>query len=154
MNIRKVALSTLLALCFLGGTAYGAWLGPDNYEECVLEKMKGQPKNMKGIAMVACEKKFPYEKEIFINEEVNINWLSADEGEFKMRVDENFSKYNITRSMHEFSKKTCENIQKSDFTLTKIFVFPKSTSSSRPVSIKNSSEYKCSRLTRLWGMMK
>src|SRR3989344_2744502 len=38
------------------------WFGPDNYDECILEKMKDQPRNMMPYARDACEKKFPYEK--------------------------------------------------------------------------------------------
>lgn len=42
--------------------ARAGWFGPDNYEDCILEKMKDQPRNMMPYAEDACEKKFPYEK--------------------------------------------------------------------------------------------
>lgn len=49
----------LLLLLFCSTSAQSGWLGPDNYEECVLEKMKGQDRSMRSTAQKACRKKFP-----------------------------------------------------------------------------------------------
>lgn len=51
-----------VASVFLAPTALAGMFGPDNYEECVLEKMKGQEKHMLPTARGACTKKFPPEE--------------------------------------------------------------------------------------------
>lgn len=39
--------------------AYAGWFGPSNYEECVLNKMKGQKADIEDTARDACRIKFP-----------------------------------------------------------------------------------------------
>jgi hypothetical protein len=48
-----------LGLILIPTSSQAAWFGPDNYEECVLEKMKGQNKAMIQTARKACERQFP-----------------------------------------------------------------------------------------------
>lgn len=49
------------AILFLASASVSAgWFGPDNYDDCVLEKMKGQETKAAIIhARKACRKKFP-----------------------------------------------------------------------------------------------
>jgi hypothetical protein len=35
------------------------WFGPGNFQECMLEKMKGQPPNMSTFVYKACNEQFP-----------------------------------------------------------------------------------------------
>ena len=44
--------------------AAAGFFGADNYEECMLDKMKGQERHMKSLAKKACEIKFPKEEDI------------------------------------------------------------------------------------------
>ncbi len=61
MDIR-VALGILVGV--IPTLALGGWFGPGNYEGCVLEKMKGHESRMMSYAREACEKEFPYEKDL------------------------------------------------------------------------------------------
>jgi hypothetical protein len=60
-----VRILYLIIVILSTNTAYAGWFGPDNYEDCILEKMRGQHKNMIHTARIACEKSFPYEKIIY-----------------------------------------------------------------------------------------
>jgi hypothetical protein len=59
--MRRVAL-TILGFA-LAGTAGAGWFGPSNYDECILEHLKGVSSDM-GARMVAasCAKQFPPKK--------------------------------------------------------------------------------------------
>ena len=46
-------------LSYLNGSATAGWFGPSDYNECVLDEMKGQPAYMKSYAKNACRNKFP-----------------------------------------------------------------------------------------------
>ncbi len=49
-----------LGLALASGGAVAGWFGPDNYEECVLENMKGVTSNTAAAAIAkACDAKFP-----------------------------------------------------------------------------------------------
>lgn len=49
---------------FCPTVSLAGWFGPSDYEECILESMKGVSSNAAAIAIaVACKKKFPPQKE-------------------------------------------------------------------------------------------
>ncbi len=50
--------------------------GPRNYEECVLEKMKGQNSNMRSFAVDACLKSFPKE-ELIDDSKIKAVWCDS-----------------------------------------------------------------------------
>lgn len=58
--MRNKLLYIVLLLSF-PSISYAGWFGPDNYEECMLERMKGQLKNMVSIAGKSCRNDFPEE---------------------------------------------------------------------------------------------
>ena len=95
----------------------GGWFGPDNYEECVLEKMESQNRDMKRVVEKACEKKFPYEKKL-INYDENIDVsFNGEQGLIYILVRNN-GNYELTRFRGNFSLKSCrESKRDSDFTL-------------------------------------
>lgn len=49
---------------------------PANFEDCVLEKMKGQDISMRSFAVKACRKIFPYEADEFMN---IVPWTTINE---------------------------------------------------------------------------
>jgi hypothetical protein len=53
---------SFLVLCFLTTNAFAALFGPSNYDECILDKMKGQSSSLLTQAKNACEISFPIEK--------------------------------------------------------------------------------------------
>jgi hypothetical protein len=66
-NFLKKGLLVLLFVC-LTNWAEAGWFGPNNYEDCVLENMKGVTSNVAAVAIEnACLKKFPLEKDQRLN---------------------------------------------------------------------------------------
>ena len=53
-----------LMILFFPFTSQARFFGPSNFEECVVDKMKGQDIRMRGMVEDACEIKFPFEKDI------------------------------------------------------------------------------------------
>ena len=58
MNLKKSFLTITSTLCFLNSANAQLW-GPKNYEECVLDKMKGQHQSLLNTARDACKIAFP-----------------------------------------------------------------------------------------------
>ena len=50
---------SLACLGYAETSANAGWFDPNDYDECVLEKMKGQPVQMVDIAVEYCALKFP-----------------------------------------------------------------------------------------------
>jgi hypothetical protein len=61
-QILAITFCSLACLGYPNRSANAGWFGPSNYEECVLEKMKGQSRYMFNAAMRACDDKFPCPK--------------------------------------------------------------------------------------------
>jgi hypothetical protein len=58
--------------------AYAGWFGPANYDECVLDTMKGQREYMMSSAESACRTRFPYTQK-------ELDYLSAIEEQRKIQ---------------------------------------------------------------------
>lgn len=134
--------------------ASASFFGPKNYEECVLENMKGQVKTMISTARKACEKRFPYEKALpFYKDDIEISWYS-DSDSLNLSIKENYGDYYITRYRSHFSKKVCNEVKAlADYTLSKTFTFNRGINSSS-TAVKNANEYKCMRTEKIWGEIK
>jgi len=60
--MKRLILILLIALFPCNGVA--GWLGPSNYDECILQNMKGVTSERAATAIVgACRRKFPEVKE-------------------------------------------------------------------------------------------
>lgn len=108
------------------------WFGPDNYEDCVLEKMKDQPRNMMSYAQDACEKKFPYEKALvpydnfsflggnsgnYASSNLEISRCDTSSSSISICISKNETDYRITRAIMAFSTKKCELVELEDLEL-------------------------------------
>lgn len=60
---------TLSIAFFYTTTAQAGWFGPSNYQECVLDKMKGQPMYLLQTAEDACMKSFPRSSECYVEKD-------------------------------------------------------------------------------------
>src|SRR3989344_9259022 len=61
MNLRKIALTSFLVLAAPLPTMAG-WFGPSNYDECILESMKGVTSDKAALLIArSCRQKFPNE---------------------------------------------------------------------------------------------
>ena len=52
-------LSFLCGLIFISSSATAGWFGPDDFNECLFEKMKGQSELMLPLAADYCTREFP-----------------------------------------------------------------------------------------------
>lgn len=70
----------ILGLTLASGSAVAGLFGPNNYEECVLDNMKGVTSNVAAIAIArACRAKFPAPPPpLPTNEEIKECWDSYD----------------------------------------------------------------------------
>ena len=57
-QILVVTLCSFACLGYSSTSANGGWFGPSNYNECMVDKMKGQPWNMGQIVATACALQF------------------------------------------------------------------------------------------------
>jgi hypothetical protein len=58
-QILAIAFSALGLFSYPYRVAHAGWFGPSNYDECLIDKMKGQTIYMLGVAQGACLKLFP-----------------------------------------------------------------------------------------------
>ena len=79
MKVRDFVLTTFLLAT---GTSYAGVFGASNYEECVLDKMKGQDRSMIYTARAACAKAFPQE-ELIDKGLVDGEWCKSNGNEQK-----------------------------------------------------------------------
>ncbi|MBD3653613.1 hypothetical protein [Kangiella sp.] len=116
----KFNLTILLLVTLM---LYGC--GYENYEECVLSEMKGQNSSMQSTAEKVCERKFPYEKELFsfIDGSYDFTWSKNYFGGITIEVKNNETEYQITRAIMKFSEKTCDKSQHKDFDTEVLFEF-------------------------------
>ena len=151
MTVKTSKHILFLLFYIISSQSIAGWFGPDNYEECVLEKMKGQNVLMIVIVRAACEKMFPYEKKLQnYKKNIEIGWLS-EWPRISLSIKKNYGNYTITRYEASFSTKSCDETENdSDYTLTKSFVF---SDNKKPASISldNDVKYQCMRTNTIWG---
>lgn len=141
--------------------AMAGWFGPDNYEECVVEKMKGQERTMRGMVQDACEAKFPRPTSIAEfaswgdDRDIKIDWQGQS-----VRVARNDTPYAITEIALRFSRKECSKTkmvssyrEDSDFN-SPIFTFKVKGAIGMPEKGFNSSAYKCAEIINVVGVSK
>lgn len=116
--------------------------GPDNYDECVLEKMKGQDKSLTFHAQNACEKKFPSPKEVYgYASELEYDWWS-DNSKLYIKIKKNKGVYNVLRMSLRFTAMSCDGKNAgTGNTFSSYFEIKKDGSGE--VAAKNANQYKC-----------
>ena len=142
----------LIAITVTPVLAEAGWFGPDNYEECVLDKMKGQDRGMLPTAEKACEKQFPFEKKLFRYQgNIDIDWTS-DESWMYLDIKRNSGGYRVTRYMVTFTSNACDNVtSEADYTLTKTFYFDSGETTSA-IEVDSTDSYRCMQTTAIWGI--
>lgn len=140
--------------------AIAGWFGPDNYEECMLDKMKGQDRSMRGIANNACLSMFPRPMQITVfagfGDDKEIKLLLDGSN---IRIIRNNSPYQITAVTLLLSKKNCADTRKynilsrydNDFSPIE---FKVKGSIGAPDSPFKPSDYNCTELYHVYGLPK
>ena len=140
------------ALLLFATNSQAGIFGPDNYEECVLDKMKGQAKSLIFIARKACEKKFPYEKNLgsYFNE-YEFSWVPHNDNAIYFSIDKNYGEYRVTRARVIFSSNLCEDNTSLPDDHMKIVEL--SEKQDAIISDNSAKHYKCARVDNLWGII-
>ncbi len=129
-------------------TALAGWFSDDNYDECMLSKMKGQNQSMYMTAHKACARTFGIEQTINQNG-IKISW-DNDRWEIRLEVEQNTSEFSITKGEFIFSKKPCAESVAVDFD-TKATVLFKSDKAIQSIM---TNDLKCKKTIELWGKYK
>ncbi len=116
-QIVAVTFCSLTCLGYANMSAHAGWFGPSNYQECLLEEMRGQSPYMLPSAAAVCNRKFPppppkppEPEEVLLGEnnesDVKYNLCSGDnQDETRICIIENPRNYKITKVIGHFSIK-------------------------------------------------
>ncbi|GAB6111556.1 hypothetical protein [Desulfomicrobium salsuginis] len=108
MIIRPLFYSFVF-IFFYSSVATAGWFGPSNFDECVIEGMKGQDKSMVRLVAKMCEKKFPFEKKLSFDYlgHIKYEWIPRQES-ISFEIKENSGDYIVTKIMASFTTEECE----------------------------------------------
>lgn len=138
----------LFALLFtlVAEPASAQLFGPKNYEECMLEKMKGQAANMAGIARAACLRTFPQEVELS-EPEATSTWCEASDNSISACVVLKDG-YKITKAAGSFVRAACGSGEINFFSADEnATAAPPMFGSTYKFLLKDARSYKCARFT-------
>lgn len=136
----------LLILFTQSVTTNAALFGAKSFEDCVLEKMKGQSANMLYTARAACSTDFPQERELIEGSDykrgaISASWCDTNGEKVTICLDKNDSEYKLTKLEVGVSKKYCDATNIADIELIKAekaFIGSKYSA-----KVKNGFEIKC-----------
>lgn len=145
---KRTTVLAMTPLIFLHGCG-----GYQSYDECVLGEMKGQQAAMQSTAEKVCERKFPYEKEIYYfgDDKLDIGWSRSLYGGIELEIKSNRTEYRITRVVMNFSKKSCDQSNRNDFSHALSFSFSGNTAVARSAE---SGEFQCARRSSVYGIIR
>jgi hypothetical protein len=148
--MHRMSLFLLAAMVFARPVvSYAGWFGPDNFEECMLEKMKGQNSSMEFTAHKACAKLFKLEEEVYFLNDIKKTW-GYEAGSITITITENPSNYYLTKGLFSFAPKDCEGAQDSDFGTPREIAF----TSGKRTSVSIYPSPICMKTLKLWGTYK
>lgn len=104
----ELAFALLLTI---SQASHAGLFGPSNFEECVLDKMKGQDRSMIYVAREACAKAFPDLEQSLDDESIKSTWCESTKTKQVICVTEQPKNYKITKIEANFYTDKCENIQ-------------------------------------------
>lgn len=146
MRIVNLRILVVLLLALITGPASAQLFGPKNYEECMLEKMKGQAPNMAGIARAACLRTFPQEVEL-TGHEASSTWCDTSDNSISACVVLKDG-YKITKATGSFMRAACGsgeiNFVTSDENVT---ATPPMFGSTYKFLVNDARSYRCAQFT-------
>lgn len=113
MDRRKVGVLLFASSLLLSGNTYAGLFGPSNYEDCVLDKMKGQAPNLVSLVVQACKRQFPTEETLIVGEnykkgQLVSKWSETTSDTISFNVERNDTAYKLTRAEAQFWKLGCD----------------------------------------------
>jgi hypothetical protein len=129
-------------------SAQAGWFNYDNYDDCMLGKMKGQDRSMYSTADKECKRQFGVE---FSVRESSIKWSFGRDGLHTKVTIEDAGEYEITSGVFRFSEKPCAEI-KSDQDFSQ--AYPIKFNNGIGVNTWSISDHHCAQIDELRGKYK
>jgi len=139
-----LTITGVLMAAFNSPPVNAQFFGPKNYEECMLEKMKGQAPNMASIASRACLQSFP--REILLSDPVvTSTWCDGSDDTISacatVKPD-----YKVTRAEAIFTRAKCDSPESNFFQPdVEVSTTPPLFGSTYKFSVKDARLYQCAR---------
>lgn len=153
MNKIMYVLS-VISILFPGSVMAGLFGGPSNYDECMVERMKGQERYMYSTVKKSCEREF----EVKVEKKylVDLDWTDTTSSGVIVSIGKNDSEFEVTRAALIFSKKSCEESKDTDFNVQgeanfSSWIPGKSSATKTEVKLDNSYSVKCFRTVEVYG---
>lgn len=131
--------------------------GPVNYNECVLQKVRGQVTSTISQARRQCESVFPFEKKLHnYDSKVEIKWWSTSDT-LHLAIKANYGDYRITRFTAAFTTIPCDGIGEtgeSVYTLRKEFIFDRGQEEASVYVGEDAEQFECMNSAGIYGMKK
>jgi hypothetical protein len=118
LQMRVALLASIAVVLVAVGAGVGIWWAfpPQNYEQCMLDAMKGQGPSMYSTVKKLCDRRFQKEQLIY-STDVKYKWDGAFNGKAHFTITDT-GEYTLTRMKATFSSKECsEATNASDFNL-------------------------------------
>ena len=115
MNRALQSLCSIL-LVVLPSVAAAGVFGSSNYEDCIVDRMKGQDRSMRGAVEDSCELAFPREIELnFSNlrDFLDWTWKQPDAGSVEVELTRNKLAYKVIRIEVLLFEGACDSVPKA-----------------------------------------
>jgi hypothetical protein len=126
-----VFITSLVFLVSIDRRAQAGWFGPSNYDECVLQKMKGQAAYMYPNASAACREEFPAPAPIKDDTPQTIQfdgqlikyreWKMNDNGDFAVEIIDKPRGYSVSTIRGVFVNRAPCNINETEISTAPTF---------------------------------
>jgi len=144
----RIAIRAILAFGLIGSEAKAGWFGYDNYEDCMLGRMKGQAQAMYPTADKACKKEFKIEVEATYSAKV-VTW-SYKANSLEIGITNDNSDFDVIKeAVLSFSDKACPDSKDTDFDQEQTVEL-----SGKPIIVFLYPNPICMKTLRLWGKYK
>lgn len=110
-KMKTTAIGFALFMCYSPVTVAGLF-GPSNFEECVLDKMKGQDRVLYQTARAACLKAFPPEV-VIDRDRLKFKWCKSDYESESVCLEQKPGSVTITKVEAVFFEDECDTKQQS-----------------------------------------
>ena len=132
--MQKRVFAAVLAILSTAGLQ--GCFGPSNYEECMLERMKGQTSGMLYVADKACKRQFKVPFSIGV---AGVKWefLTGFLTDGEIKILEAPDEYEVTTARFAFSEKKCAGITEADFGKPVSIKFEKGVAKVSAIAVNN-----------------
>lgn len=150
-------LTILMFLLIISTSLTAETRAPANYNECVLQNIRGKVGSTISRARRQCESAFPFEKKLHnYDTKVEIKWWSTS-ASLHIAIKSNYGDYRITRFVATFSTIPCDGILETGgevYTLREEFIFDLGQEESSVYVGEDAERFKCMKSAGIYGTKK